>query len=221
MERVFQIKAKLNRLIRTGQKAATPGFIYGYNYENTPVSVPEIESFESLHEIKLPEEFKSFLSIIGVGAGPGYGIFSLNRMQKEWEEWNAELGSGRMADKFELADKNAADMILQKKSDPKNYNYCHLKSVAGLLPISTDGCTYYEYIVLNGEQKGKVWSMEADGFGTLPAGAIHEAEFTFFDWYEKWLNDVLTENGIDINVAAEIDEPVSKDISWWQRIFGG
>jgi hypothetical protein len=48
---------------------------------NPPLLISEIEEFEQQHSIRLPDDYRSFLHLVGRGgAGPYYGLFDFHRM---------------------------------------------------------------------------------------------------------------------------------------------
>ena len=154
-------------------------------YNPTKISEDDIMKFENKHEILLPYQFRLFLLEIGYGAGPYNGIFSLDKMVNELAEWKNILNcKSYIRNDFELTNADALELIENKRANENLYSYKQLSSLNGLLPIATEGCTYFFFIVLNGEQKGKIWSINIDGFNSLPAGVTQE--YDFLSWYEKW-----------------------------------
>jgi hypothetical protein len=61
------------------------------------------------------------------------------------------------------------------------------KVYAGLLPIGSQGCTYLHALVLNGTHAGRVVNMDFEH--GKPKFAF---ERNFLDWYERWLDEVIT-----------------------------
>ena len=59
---------------------------------------------------------------------------------------------------------------------------------SGILPIGSQGCTYLHGIILNGKHKGKVVNLDI---------SRQKPKFTyennFLDWYERWLDEVISE----------------------------
>lgn len=183
-KRIENIKTGLLRLSEKNK----PYEIFGPtgNYQPTQVHEKEIQEFESKIGISLPFEFREFLLKIGYGVGPENGLFNLKEMTDTYEIWRKCLNDkGEYNLEFELNNNDAKDLIEKKKANGKDYYYKRLKSVDGILPISTEGCTYFSYIVLKGEQKGKVWSIDINEFDTLPSGVTEELDFLTL--IEKWL----------------------------------
>ncbi|MFI5406153.1 MAG: SMI1/KNR4 family protein [Nitrososphaerales archaeon] len=211
-EIIHNISLKLSRL-----KSLDKGFeIFGadsHQYKSKKISVADIQIFEKRLSVSLPLDFKEFLINIGSGAGPCYGIFTLEKMLHEYEEWAFDLNPDSKPSTLSEIKNLHAEVLVQKKINyPKEYNYYRLKTANGILPIQTDGCTYYAFIVLNGEQSGKIWNTDTNEFDSLPAGSVQE--WHFLEWYDNWLNESLSKFG-DISLhQTEISQK-----KWWQRLF--
>jgi SMI1 / KNR4 family (SUKH-1) len=192
-KRLIDIESNLTKLRKLDKSYEVFGSD-SHKYHSTKVGESEILSFEQRIGTELPTEFRQFLLKIGYGAGPDYGIFNLDKMIKEYEEWKSCLDERGAFDKaFELTNADANELIEKKKDDMKGFYYKRLKTANGLLPIMTEGCTYFAYIVLNGEQKGKIWGLDINEFDTLPSGVTEE--FGFLTWYEAWLKKANTKIG--------------------------
>ena len=57
---------------------------------------------------------------------------------------------------------------------------------AGLLPLGTQGCTYYHALVVSGQYQGRVVNLDEER--CQPRFAY---ESNFLDWYERWLDEIL------------------------------
>lgn len=49
---------------------------YGHQYEILPVTEEELKGWEISCNIKLPEEYREYLKLVGYGTGPAYGLLS-------------------------------------------------------------------------------------------------------------------------------------------------
>ena len=58
---------------------------YSHQYKlSAPASEEAIQAFEEQHGIRLPEEYRDFLMLVGNGgAGPYYGLYGLETQKKE------------------------------------------------------------------------------------------------------------------------------------------
>lgn len=170
-----------------------------YNHEYAVGQVVEndaILKFEKDYEISLPECYKAFLLNIGnsgishqkSAAGPGYGIFPFGENIAEFVHSNPENYLKQhckiypeMSDFFweELCEKINEDISDDAFEDELG------KIFSGILPLGTEGCTYYYGLILNGEFKGRVVNIDLDR--RKPYFAF---ESDFLDWYERWLDEI-------------------------------
>lgn len=166
------------------------------------VNEDQISEFEKEYNLELPECYKAFLLRIGNGgisfensaAGPSYGIYPLGKNvdefisenTKEYLKQNCRLHP-KMTNEFwaELT-KNIDD---NDDISEEDFDVEFAKIFSGLLPIGTQGCSYYHALVLNGEFKGKIVNVDMDI--QKPYFAF---ESNFLDWYERWLDEIIPEN---------------------------
>lgn len=202
IKQIERIKAKLFLAQQTDKNfevfaANSHEYVVGKVVEND-----DILKFEKDYEVSLPECYKAFLLNVGNGgksyqksaAGPGYGIFPLGKNVAEfvndnpenWLKQNCSLYPN-MSDDFwkELNNKIDEDI-----SD-EGFEYELGKIFSGILPLGTEGCTYYYGLVLNGEYKGRVVNIDIDR--RKPYFAF---ESNFLDWYERWLDEITEETAI-------------------------
>lgn len=188
--RINNIKLKLNKLIEYDINLDVFG-ASSHKYNFTKVSEAEIIAFENEYSITLPDEFRTFLLEVGCGAGPYYGIYSFEKMRREINDWKDFLNkANNLNGSFKFNNKDTSEYIELKKNGVKGYFYKILSSIEGWIPICHQGCTYYSILVLNGDQKGKVWSMNEEAFQILPEKVIREV--SFYDWFEEWLDEGLS-----------------------------
>ena len=160
---------------------------------------------------------------IGTRIGPDHGIYSRQAMIDTYKRWLEPTDKEtKMSGLFALSNQDAAELTELKKQIPHTSHFKPLPNVNGILPLTTEGCTYYSYLVLNGEQKGKVWLLNnADGFDTIPAGLTRE--FSFFDWYENWLDEKLSEFPAQLIETVKISMAKSKESQeakpFWKKWF--
>ncbi|MGN7811461.1 SMI1/KNR4 family protein [Flavobacterium sp. 22076] len=168
-------------------------------------AVDDIFEFEKKYNVSLPDCYRAFLLHIGNGgisyqnsaAGPGYGIFPFGENVDEFVYSNPEncLSQDcfiypKMSDEFwEESIKN-----IEENDDISEEDFeAELGRIfAGILPLGTEGCTYYYGLVLNGKFKGRVVNVDLDR--QKPFFAF---ESNFLDWYERWLDGITAETVID------------------------
>ena len=172
-----------------------------------PATSKEISNFETKYNIQLPQDYKFFLTEIGNGgidyprsvvgnsaAGPNYGIYKLGSFlinalvdtKSGYLENECIIHSKMTESKWDKLCKKIFDER-EDKHDDKAYAGCLAKIYAGILIIGFTGCSGYQGIILNGKEKGRVIFVYDENY------CPHFAEeFNFLDWYESWLDEILT-----------------------------
>jgi len=181
---------------------------------NPPVSEAEVLAFEEKYGVSLPKDYRAFVQTIGdvnaqkleTMAGPYYGLsafgtqvddllyegseiylkapctLSPDMTQEEWETLSAPLET----DEEELEE----DGYVIEVED--NYIEECGKVFGGLLPLGSQGCTYYHALVLNGKYAGRIVNVDLDL--AQPKFAF---EINFLDWYERYLDEVISGQLLD------------------------
>ena len=176
---------------------------------NPPVSEAEVLAFEEKYGVSLPEDYRAFVQTIGNAnaqkletmAGPYYGLYAFGTQvddllyegseiylkapcalspdmtQEEWEKLSAPLET----DEEELEEEG---YVIEVED---NYIEECGKVFGGLLPLGSQGCTYYHALVLNGKYAGRVVNVDLDL--AQPKFAF---ETNFLDWYERYLDEVIS-----------------------------
>lgn len=207
LQQIERIKIKLflaNEIDRNFEVFAADSHEY---FVGETISAEVILKFENEYSLSLPECYKAFLLNIGNGgkshrksaAGPGYGIFPFGTNIEEFVYSNPENSlkedcriHPEMSDDFW---KDLNKKIDEDISD-KDFESELGKIFGGILPLGTEGCTYYYGLILNGESKGRVVNIDIDR--RKPYFAF---ESNFLDWYERWLDEITEEKGdIDANL---------------------
>lgn len=183
-ERLWRIHGKLERSRKADVRLMTFGSSH-HRYRTTPVPLEEIERFEQENGIELPSELREILHYIGCGAGPYYGLYTLEAMRRVFDEWSSFTGSSSsLAGASQLSDATVRDIAERRAADPQGYHSFSVTTVNGALPLLTEGCTYYRFVVLTGEQEGKVWALDTNEMNAMPVGHGQGV----FDLYEDWLD---------------------------------
>ncbi len=148
-----------------------------------PASITAIEAFEQKYGIRLPEEYRNFLLLVGNGgAGPYYGIYGVKALEKEIAENDTYDVLAEPVIYPEMTDED-----WDKAADPEGR--CEQEEphpYAGILPIGSQGCTYMMGIVLRGAHQGQVVYYDEDFCGK----PFFVREKGFLAWYERWLREV-------------------------------
>lgn len=148
-----------------------------HNYRLNPcLSENQVFQFEKANGIVLPTDYRDFILQIGNGgAGPQYGIYPLNREQKAPERLSGNFDyTERAVWTWSDEDDTAAD---SDTDDEEPFEF-------GTLKIGTQGCTYYNVLILTGPSRGQIWS-EDWGEEIIP---IHK---TFHEFYVSWAKRCL------------------------------
>ncbi len=207
--RFIDIKKKLSTLILRDTEFLTFGSnepMGGHLYLLNP-EIPENDMlvFESANNVKLPEDYRIFLtSLSNGGAGPSFGLYDLETGINKAEEL-AFIHADSVPMSFSL------DFPV-KRSEVDNYIKYYLDCVdegeddlvernkileplTGVIFLGEHGHGAHYFLVVKGELAGTVWYM---GEGYIEPLFTGYHLWSFFDWYEAWLDTSLK--------ALEIDE---------------
>ena len=213
-EQLQRIQQKLSQAKATDKDLEVFGASSHKYHLNPPVSEAEVLAFEKKYGVRLPECYRAFMLTIGDAkakkldfiAGPYYGLYAFGTQvddllyegseiylktpcalspdmpQEEWESLSAPLET----DEEELEEEG---YVIEVED---NYFAERAKVFGGLLPLGSQGCTYYHALVLNGKYAGRVVNVDLDL--AQPKFAF---ETNFLDWYERYLDEVISGQLID------------------------
>lgn len=215
-----KIKKKLARLKNIDKNYSVFGSST-HKYKNHPVPISEIEKFEEKHNFQFPENFRLFLTEIGYGAGPYYGIRSLSEISKyvenlflfdyvvnpvQWTLFKVGIQSKNPFGKDQKANPNKPFSLTRKNIDRINNNLNNRdweyigdfseKSVFpadGTILICHPGCHYEVVLITCGELVGSVWTVERDEENSnwLPEEFKPERKQVSNTRFETWYEDWL------------------------------
>ncbi|MCV9926800.1 SMI1/KNR4 family protein [Flavobacterium sp. LS1R49] len=199
-EQIERIKSKLVEAKETDENLKVFGASSHKYTLGEVVSKEDIVKFETKYNVGLPDCYKAFLMNVGnagesfssSAAGPFYGIYPLGENVDEFIYENTEE---YLKEDCKLYPKMADDfwMELTKNIDSnddisdKDFDLELGKIFSGILPIGSQGCTYYHALVLNGEFKGRVINVDSER-----CKPRFSYELNFLDWYERWLDEVIS-----------------------------
>lgn len=163
------------------------------------INLEVILKFENQFNIQLPDCYKTFLTQIGNGgnsnldsaAGPFYGIYPLGENIDELVE-SAQLYLSKEVKIYPTMSKSYWQELVKKINEDEEisdeeYDQELGNIFSGILPIGSQGCTYFHGIILNGNNKGKVVNLDI---------SMQKPKFTyednFLDWYERWLDEIIS-----------------------------
>lgn len=180
------------------------------------VSNDQVLKFENDYDLKLPECYITFLTSIGnagesfdsSGAGPFYGIYPLgknideliNENTVEFLKRDCVLYPNMTDEYWENLTEKIEDDAISDEDFEKELG----KIYSGILPLGSQGCSYIHGLVLNGEYKGRVVNLDLDR--EKPKFTF---ESNFLNWYERWLDEVISE------------DLISDTSSWFGYSMGG
>jgi hypothetical protein len=177
---------------------------------NSPSAEADVYGFEEQHRVRLPAEYRQFLTAVGNGgAGPYYGVFPLGKWDgaghglEAWREADGLIGTlgesfpftgkwndlqGMPAD--ELRETNGEEY--ERQSDQFESRYFNSSLVNGAIPICHEGCALRIWLVLTGQLAGHLWrDTRAEYTGLTPLRLADGSPAKFSLWYTEWLEDAL------------------------------
>ena len=215
---IYKNKQMKEQLIRIQQKLAQAKAadknleVFGADahqyYLNPPVSEAEVLAFEKKYGVQLPECYRAFMLTIGDAkakksdfiAGPYYGLYafgtSVDSLLYEKIETYLKAPCNLSPDMTQEEWETLSDPLLpseeEEEDDDDKYFAERAKVFGGLLPLGSQGCTYEHALVLNGKYAGRVVNVDLDL--AQPKFAF---EANFLDWYERYLDEVISGQLID------------------------
>ena len=186
---------------------------------NPPVSEAEVLTFEKKYGVQLPECYRAFMLTIGDAkakkldfiAGPYYGLYAfgtqVDDLLYEGSEIYLKAPCSLSPDMTQEEWEALSDLLLMSEEDDEDFgeddevetteteeDYIQQcgKVFGGLLLLGSQGCTYYHALVLNGKYTGRIVNVDLDL--AQPKFAF---ETNFLDWYERYLDEVISGQLID------------------------
>ena len=247
LNQIERIKIKLNLAKNTDSFFEVFGASYHKYRLDAPIEIKEVETFEKKYNISLPDGYKVFLTQIGnggyeyksqvgnSGAGPYYGIFKLGHKNHfcmgypsnptlEYLTKEPFFNSKTTKEDWDKISENMSEDITDDEYD-KEFE----KAYAGILTIGACGCAGYMGIMLSGENTGGIVHIY-DEIEYCPQFA---QETNFLDWYENWLDSIISGQGIGIerkpykteeeNFArfATVEKKHPNDVPYWKIVALG
>lgn len=178
-----------------------------------PLTDDGLAELEAQVGVRLPDDYRSFLTIVGAGgAGPAYGLFPVRRVQGRWR-WEGD--GADLADLSMLArpfpdhgpDPEDLDALLAVRPEEGDFDEIEdfddaieawderwealmfaPERTAGAIVISHLGCAQREWLIISGTYRGTVWSdCRADDADLVPLLGQGGKPVTFTHWYINWL----------------------------------
>ena len=207
-EQLIRIQQKLAQAKAADKNLEVFGADAHKYHLNPPVSEEKVRAFEEKYGLQLPECYRAFMLIIGDAkakkldfiAGPYYGLYafgtSLDSLLYEKIETYLKAPCNLSPDMTKEEWETLSDPLLpseeEEEDDDDKYFAQRAKVFGGLLPLGSQGCTYEHALVLNGKYAGRVVNVDLDL--AQPKFAF---EANFLDWYERYLDEVISGQLID------------------------
>ncbi len=207
MIQIDRIKEKLNLLKKRDATHSIFGASKHRYLLNRPLTPYKVEKFETDNGIKLPIEYVQFITLIGNGgAGPFYGLEHLeNSLFQDLDykrtdsllnpskpfihtdAWNMKFEPTVEEDENEVEYENQFAAFQEKYYDPQYMN--------GAIAICNFGCAVSLNLIVNGEEYGNIWTDDrSSDYGIHPTHELgNKDRISFLNWYEKWLDNSLSE----------------------------
>lgn len=167
-----------------------------------PLDPRDVATFERAHKIKLPAEYRDFLTIAGNGgAGPWHGVNPLGEIDSSHgtTPWRVGEVVGSLCDPFPHrvawnAPPHEIAAIFEAEDEARDeLEHAYWRGRGGAIPISHRGCAIREWLVVSGPEAGRVWlDRLVDFAGWSPLSDGSGAHHTFGSWYRGWLDDALS-----------------------------
>lgn len=159
-----------------------------------PLSEKQILNYENNNNIKLPSDYRRFISTIACGGTqPFYGLVSLLKQKNHYEDFDVSAP---------FPYKVSAPLDLSKLSDEEYDNLFkfdendRIKPDAGYIVLCDEGCGMYNILIVNSEDEetyGTTWFYDlANDFGIFPImNPKTNQPMHFLDWFEYWIDRTL------------------------------
>ena len=207
-EQLIRIQQKLAQAKEADKNLEVFGADAHQYHLNPPVSEAEVLAFEKKYGVQIPECYRAFMLTIGDAkakkldfiAGPYFGLYafgtSVDSLLYEKIETYLKAPCNLSPDMTQEEWEMLSDPLLpseeEEEEDDDKYFAERAKVFGGLLPLGSQGCTYEHALVLNGKYAGRVVNVDLDL--AQPKFAF---EANFLDWYERYLNEVISGQLID------------------------
>lgn len=159
-----------------------------------PLSEKQVENFEKNNNIKLPEDYRKFITTVASsGTQPFYGLYSLTEKKPIYQPNSIINKPFPYTIKeplfvFNMSDEEYKQFFINDEYDDIN--------LQGYIVLCTEGCGMDSILIVNTEDRetyGTVWFFDlCNDFGIAPIfNPKNKKPMTFLDWFEYWLDQTL------------------------------
>ncbi|WP_327071354.1 SMI1/KNR4 family protein [Kitasatospora sp. NBC_01302] len=207
------VRERVQQLATVAGAEAVFGF-HGHRFLlEDPLTAGELEELEGQLGVRLPEDYREFLTQVGAGgAGPGYGVFPIRRVDGRWrwEGDGADLPDlARLSEPFPVQGPDPVEVGALQDECPQEEDFVEDEDfgramgawdarwealmwdperTVGAIALCHLGCAYRQWLVVSGPERGRIWSDDrADERDLEPLLGPGQEPMTFALWYRSWL----------------------------------
>jgi len=165
-----------------------------------PLTEKEVTEYEKRNNIKLPEDYRKFITTVASGGTqPFYGLYSLKKQK-----------GIAVNEKFHYTIKKPLDILsLSDEEYDAVFETDDNTLEAGYLYLCHEGCGMYSILVVNTDDKdtyGTVWYYDiANDAGIFPIiNPINNNTMSFLDWLEYYVDKTLELDDTDFFSYGEL-----------------
>jgi hypothetical protein len=192
-----RIGQKIERLRTLDTGFSLFGAVSHHYRLGTALTESALQAMEREFGVTLPTAYRQFLRQIGHGgAGPYYGLFTLNDEDSENITSVESLSQPfTWTEAFNAAGReNSCEDGVDEFVETDEFQQMDLP---GALYISNYGCALRFFLIVTGPCKGEVWhDWRGEDSGVYPAVDATGRRLGFLEWYERWLDQSI-ENMIE------------------------
>ena len=156
-----------------------------HKYQMLPaIDKSDLQSWQNHHGIQLPNEYASFLTIVGNGpCGPGFGLLPFPHNNPNAGNECGILGP-----------------ITSDENDSAERYSVAVANQNGFVRLADYGCAMYAVLILSGDFVGEIW-LDGAGSGDITPfpPVLHDlsrddsvtSKLDFLQWYDDWLDCAL------------------------------
>lgn len=157
-----------------------------------PISESEVETFEKEKDIKLPEDYRRFITTaVSSGTQPFYGLYGLTEKKPSYTFEPVVEKPFPYTIKNPLFISEISDEKYEKLFSDEENDY-----MQGYIRLCTEGCGIQSILIVNTndeETYGTVWFYDlCSDFGIAPIfNPQTKKPMSFLDWFEYWVDKTL------------------------------
>lgn len=165
---------------------------YHHDIFEPPLSEAEVIAYENTHNIKLPEDYRMFITTIArAGEKPFYGLYDLIKPKPDYEITSIPEKPFPYTIDSPLFIYQIDDETYDRLMEEENDEICR-----GYLVLSQEGCGMTNILIVNSEDEatyGTMWFFDlSNDFGIAPIfNPGTKDPMHFLDWIEYWIDFTL------------------------------